>query len=90
MVVCESCHKKFLKKHEIQNPQAPDRQHVSKLPGNESEHVTQNSHVARPEKAVSGGCREILGWCVGQHLASPGATPSQRHLNKHKYGDKTR
>ena len=35
MVVCESCHKKFLRERKIQKPQAPDRQHVAKLPGNE-------------------------------------------------------
>ena len=28
----------------IQKPQAPDRQRVAKLPGNEIEHVTENSH----------------------------------------------
>ena len=46
MVVCESCHKQFLRKHKIQKPQAPDRQHVAKLPGNESEHFTEISHDA--------------------------------------------
>ena len=42
MFVCETCHKKFLRKHKIAKPQAPDRQHVAKLPGNESEYVTKN------------------------------------------------
>ena len=46
MVVYESCHKNFLRKQKIQKLQAPDRQHVVKLPGNGSEHVTENSQDA--------------------------------------------
>ena len=46
MVVCESCHKQFLRKHKIRKPQAPDRQYVAKRSGNEREHVTKNLHDA--------------------------------------------
>ena len=44
MVVCRN--KQFFRKHKIEKPQASDRQHVAKLPGNKSEHVTKNPHGA--------------------------------------------
>ena len=46
MVVFESCHKQFLTKHKIQKPQAAVREKVAKLPGNENEHFSENSHDA--------------------------------------------
>ena len=46
MALYENCHKQFLRKHKIQKQQAPDRQHVAKLPENGSEHVIENSHDA--------------------------------------------
>ena len=44
LVVSKSCYKQFLVEHEIQKLQTPGEDYAAELPGNESEHVTKDSH----------------------------------------------